>query len=380
MEIIQQVGSDLFNRFLQNPNLLIALVVFIFFLWLSRRVKRTVENWLDLGEGSEKAGQGLVRVLSVGTVLIGLLIAAVIAVPRFDPILAAWESLMTLDIAVDFTLALQKVVDMVNSLIVLLPNIIIGLMIFSFFRLASGWVQAAVRKVLKTSGRSDHAALIFGRLASYITSIGGVLVALVVVLPGFDPATLISGLGIGGVAIGFAFRDILQNFLAGLLLLMTDPFRIGDQIVVKGFEGTVEDIQTRATILKTYDGRRVVIPNGDLFTESVIVNTAYDKRRSQYDVGIGYEDNIELATSLILNTIPHIEGVLPEPAPDVQVVDLADSSINLRVRWWTDPQRSNVIQVRNKVLTTINSTLTSNGVNIPYPTQTVLFYNQTATS
>ena len=147
-----------------------------------------------------------------------------------------------------------------------------------------------------------------------------------VVLPGFDPATLISGLGIGGVAIGFAFRDILQNFLAGLLLLMTDPFRIGDQIVVKGFEGTVEDIQTRATILKTYDGRRVVIPNGDLFTESVIVNTAYDKRRSQYDVGTGYEDNIELATSLILNNISHIEGVLPDPAPDVQVVDLADSS------------------------------------------------------
>jgi uncharacterized membrane protein len=105
------------------------------------------------------------------------------------------------------------------------------------------------------------------------------------------------------VAIGFAFRDILQNFLAGILLLLTEPFRIDDQIIVKEFEGTVEDIQTRATMIRTYDGRRIVIPNAELFTESVIVNTAFEKRRLEYDVGIGYGDDIERAKALILEAI-----------------------------------------------------------------------------
>ena len=85
-------------------------------------------------------------------------------------------------------------------------------------------------------------------------------------------------LGIGSVAIGFAFRDILQNFLAGILLLVTQPFRIGDQIVASNYEGTVEDIQTRATFIRTYDGRHVVVPNADLFTDTVVVNTAFEHR------------------------------------------------------------------------------------------------------
>ena len=94
-----------------------------------------------------------------------------------------------------------------------------------------------------------------------------------IAIPSFQPAQLIQLLGISGVAIGFAFLDILQNFLAGILILLTEPFRLGDQIVVGGYEGTVEEIETRATSIRTYDGRRVVIPNSNLFTESVTVNT-----------------------------------------------------------------------------------------------------------
>jgi len=107
----------------------------------------------------------------------------------------------------------------------------------------------------------------------------GFLVAASIVAPSFQAADLIKILGIGGVAIGFAFQNILQNFLAGLLLLWGEPFRVGDEIKIDSYEGTVEDIQTRATIIKTYDERQVVIPNADLFTHSVIVNTAHDLRR-----------------------------------------------------------------------------------------------------
>ncbi|WP_229755789.1 mechanosensitive ion channel family protein, partial [Deinococcus soli (ex Cha et al. 2016)] len=103
----------------------------------------------------------------------------------------------------------------------------------------------------------------------------GVLVALTVVFPTLTAASLFGALGVRGVAIGFAFKDIFQNLLAGLLILITRPFRIGDQIVSGEHEGTVEDIQVRATLLHTYDNRRVVIPNSELYTNRVIVNTAY---------------------------------------------------------------------------------------------------------
>src|SRR5579859_5636717 len=109
------------------------------------------------------------------------------------------------------------------------------------------------------------------------------MVSISIVAPSFQVADLIKILGIGGVAIGFAFQNILQNFLAGLLPLWSQPFRVGDEIKIDAYEGTVEEIQTRATIVKTYDGRQVVISNSDLFTHAVIVNTALGSRRWQYD-------------------------------------------------------------------------------------------------
>jgi small-conductance mechanosensitive channel len=122
---------------------------------------------------------------------------------------------------------------------------------------------------------------------------------------------------------GFAFRDILQNFLAGILLLLTGPFRIGDQIVVKNFASAVEDIQVRTTTITTYDGRRVVIPNANLFAEAVMVNTAFDKRRLECDVGIGTSDDISRAKALILAAVCGLDGVLKDPPPEMLVVQLA---------------------------------------------------------
>ena len=205
--------------------------------------------------------------------------------------------------------------------------------------------------------------------------------ALSVALPSFQPGDVVQVLGISSVAIGFAFRDILQNFLAGILLLITQPFRIGDQIVAKGFEGTVEEIQTRATFIRTYDGRRVVIPNADLFTDTVVVNTAFAHRRLEYDVGIGYGDDVEQARALILKTVQSVEGVLSDPAPDVLLMDLAGSSVNLRVRWWiSPPQRADALDARDRVLSATKSALTAAGIDLPFPTQQVLFHDQTETT
>ncbi len=182
-------------------------------------------------------------------------------------------------------------------------------------------------------------------------------------------------LGVGSVAVGFAFRNVLENFLAGFLLLLSEPFQISDQIIVGDFEGTVENIEARATTIRTYDGRRVVIPNASLFTEPVTVNTAFDKRRSEYSVGTGYGDDVGQAMMLILEAIKEMEGVCDDPAPDVLVAELADFSVNVRARWWTDARREDVLAVKSGVVAAIKSRLLENGVDLPFPTQQILLRN-----
>jgi small conductance mechanosensitive channel len=172
---------------------------------------------------------------------------------------------------------------------------------------------------------------------------------------------LIKILGIGSVAIGFAFQNILQNFLAGLLLLWTEPFRLGDQIRLDNFEGTVEAIETRATTIKTYDGKRVVIPNADLFTRSVTINTAFESRRwdSQMEVQYPQKDLVALK-SQIVDTMRKTDGVLSDPAPEVMVVDLGDPRsdiVKIRVSWWTRPREHEMLTTYDRVLTAIRRTL-----------------------
>jgi len=170
----------------------------------------------------------------------------------------------------------------------------------------------------------------------------------------------------------------LQNFLAGILLLASEPFRIGDQIVIGSFEGTVEDIQTRATFIKTYDGRRVVIPNSNLFTNSVTVNTAHEQSRLEYDFCLGFGDDIAQAKVILLQVVQSVPGVLKEPAPDVLVVQLAESSINVRLRWWVQPPRQfDVLTSHDLVLEKAAAALLAAGIDIPFPTQQILFHDQT---
>ena len=179
----------------------------------------------------------------------------------------------------------------------------------------------------------------------------------------------------------FAFKDIFQNLLAGILLLIRHPFRAGDEITTGGgFTGTVESIETRATYIRTYDGQRIIVPNSVIYTETVTVITAYDLLRSHYDVGIGYGDDVTNAKAIALKAVQGIDDVLSDPAPDVLLWDLAGSSKNLRVRWWTRPKRSGVVQVRDQVLQAVSEALVGAGIDLPFPTTQVLFHDQTEAS
>lgn len=143
----------------------------------------------------------------------------------------------------------------------------------------------------------------------------------------------------------------------------------------------MEEIQTRATYIRTYDGRRVVIPNANLFVDSVTVNTAFEQRRIEYDVGIGYGDKISDAKQLIFEALEECDSVLADPAPEVLLVDLAASSVNLRVRWWIrPPRRVDTLNSQDEVLLAIKRKLNNNGIDLPFPTQQILFHDQTEES
>jgi small conductance mechanosensitive channel len=212
---------------------------------------------------------------------------------------------MDLDLGPAFT----RAQTIVNGLVAAIPSIMVALLVFAGFLLLAAIARNLAARLTEARLLAHrNAGLAVGRLAQGVVILLGLLVALSVALPTFKPGDVVQVLGIGSVAIGFAFRDILQNFLAGILLLLTQPFRIGDQIVASDYEGTVEDIQTRATFIRTYDGRRVVIPNADLFTDTVVVNTAFEHRRLEYDVGIGYSDDVDRARGVILEAVRSTAG------------------------------------------------------------------------
>ena len=279
---------------------------------------------------------------------------------------------------IEISTLLGKMQAMLNSFISLLPNLVLALIVFAIFFFVARTIKKVVRNLTRDRRQARNLGMVLGRLAQGITILVGLFIALSIVIPSLKAGDLVQLLGISGVAIGFAFRDILQNFLAGILILLTEPFQIDDQIVFKSFEGTVESIQTRATTIRTYDGRRIVIPNSELFTNSVTVNTAFEHRRLQYDVGIGYGDDIDQAKQLLLEAIYETDGVLETPAPDVIIVELAGSSVNIRARWWVaPPRRADVLDLQDQVLTNIKNKLTANGIDLPFPTQQILFHDQT---
>lgn len=273
-------------------------------------------------------------------------------------------------------ITLERLEGFVRGFWWILPNLGIALGVFLVFLLAAWGVRAAVLGAFRRSGRPDLAELL-GGFARWCILALGLLSVTAIVFPSVRPVDVLATLGIGSLAVGFAFKEILQNWLAGLLILLRQPFRQQDEIIVGEHEGTVERIAPRATSIRTYDGRRVLIPNSDVYTRAVVVNTAFDRRRSSYDIGIGYGDDVEVARSAILRALEAVDEIQSSPAPQVNAWELSRSTVNLRTFWWTAPQQGVIVETRGRVIAAIKGALSEAGVDLPFPTRVVLFHDQT---
>jgi small conductance mechanosensitive channel len=197
----------------------------------------------------------------------------------------------------------------------------------------------------------------------------GFLVVITILLPSMHPVDIFASLGIGSLAIGFVLKDILQNWIAGFLILLRRPFRRGDQIKVGEIEGTVQAVETRATLIKTFSGRLVIVPNIDIYTRAMTIHTAYESRRSELTVPVGLETPLDLVITTFQEALREVPDVLADPPPDVLPWAFNDNNVDVLVRWWTKPQRAFEVRTRAAVMFALKQASEATGIALPADTK-----------
>jgi small conductance mechanosensitive channel len=270
----------------------------------------------------------------------------------------------------------SSLLELVAQAVEFLPSFLVAIAILLITRYAVKPVRAITQTASDRVIKNPSLRLLVIQIAYVTTWIIGILFACVIAFPDLGLGDIIGLLGLGSVAIGFAFQDIFKNFLAGVLLLLNEPFRLNDQIVVNDYEGTVEQINIRSTEIRTYQGERVVIPNATVFTSSVRVLTDRPYRRTDLAIGLDYNTPLPRAVQVLLMALTDVEGVLSTPSAEVDVVGFGDSSIDFVVRYWTLPQKLHVRQTQTRVMMALKEACDRANFNIPYPIRSVYLFDQ----
>ena len=274
----------------------------------------------------------------------------------------------TYDQTVNTLATLQdQLVDMAEAFVRALPNMAIAIVI-----LLITWIVAriAVRGVSRAIGKTDMRPSL-QNLIDTVVKLGiwiiGLMIALIVVMPGMTPASLIAGLGIGAVAIGFAFQDIFENFLAGVLIMLREKMRIGDVIECEGIIGKVEHITLRETHVRKMSGEVTLVPNSILFKNPVEIFTDDNMRRHEVLAGVSYDTDLDQAAEVIRKAVESVDLVEVDKGIDVFAVEFNSSSVDFKVRWWAGSTPRNMWESKDKVIRAIKRALDDAGIEIPFP-------------
>lgn len=252
-----------------------------------------------------------------------------------------------------------------ESAIVVIPRVLAALLLIGLFWAVASGVRLVLRFIFARLISDLTVENLVKQVAYYAVWLLGIFLAADAL--GFEPATVAAGLGLGSLVLGFALKDVLSNFVSGLLILFTRPFRIGDQIVIDETEGTVERILLRATQIRTYDGRHVLVPNAEVFTSRITNNTAAPVRRATVTVPLPYDADLERAIAACIGAAAQADGVLPDPPPSVLLADLGQEDITAEVRFWADSRRSDFVATRARVRTAVIDAMRREGIDLPDP-------------
>ncbi|WP_296419366.1 mechanosensitive ion channel family protein [Pseudooctadecabacter sp.] len=269
---------------------------------------------------------------------------------------------------------LEQLRAIAEGAIAIAPQLLIAIVFLFITWGVSKLAQFVLRTSLdKTSLRKSLREL-FQLLMGILIWTIGVLVAMVIVFPNLTPSSILAGLGLGSVAIGFAFKDVFENFLAGIIILFRPQMRIGDHIECEDVEGKVEHIAIRETHIRQTDGQLVIVPNSILFKNPVWVRTDQDKRRVTVACGVAYDVDVDEAREVITRAVKGCDSVRHSDDP-VQIFaqEFGESSINFEVTWWTGSAPVDVRSSRDEVVAAVKRGLDEAGLEIPFPYRTLTF-------
>ncbi|MGB3796342.1 MAG: mechanosensitive ion channel family protein, partial [Alteraurantiacibacter sp.] len=201
----------------------------------------------------------------------------------------------------------------------------------------------------------------------------GIMLAMIVAIPGFTPTGMIAGLGVGALAIGFAFQDIFENFLAGILIMLREKMRIGDLIEVEGVLGKVEQITLRETYIRQLSNELTIMPNSMLFKNAVKILTDDTVRRNEVVVGVSYDTDLEEAQKAIEAAMATVDAVVKERPVIVYAQEFGGSSIDFLVQWYAQSAARDLRQTKSEAIKAIKKGLDAAGIDIPFPIQTNYF-------
>lgn len=271
------------------------------------------------------------------------------------------------------TILLRRVQEMGAELVRLLPQLGIALLVIIVTLVAAKFARRIAERLL---GRTE----LRGTLVNLVeTMIGvliwvlGVLIAMTVIFPGVTPANILAVLGLGSVAVGFAFKDIFENFLAGVLIMLRKRMRLGDVIECEQIEGRVEAISLRDTHLRRLNNELVIVPNAFLFKNPVRIITENKFRRHDVEVGVAYDVDLDAAAAVISKAVAQCDNISEDRPVEVYAKEFGDSSINFLVRWWAGSKPVDAHASRDQVVRAIKRALDDAGMEIPFPYRTLTF-------
>ena len=253
-------------------------------------------------------------------------------------------------------------------------NLVMALVIFIVGR----WIAKAIRNIVKRLMNKAEMDEILTNFVGNMLYFALLIVVVIAALDqlGINTTSVMAIFAAAGLAVGLALKDSLSNFSAGVMLVFFKPFKAGDFIEAAGITGVVEQLRIFSTVMRTGDNREITVPNSHIYGGTIVNFSARDTRRIDLIMGIGYDDDIRQAKSLINEAMSEDERILKDPEPVVLLMELADSSVNFAVRPWVNSPDYWV--VRGDLMERVKEKFDANGISIPYPQQDLHLYKADA--
>ena len=272
----------------------------------------------------------------------------------------------------ELTIIWNKLESWYIDLIDMMPNILVALLIFiSAFYVARG-IKYVVVKFLLAKWQNEELKAIFGRIIQITAVVLGFLFALSMVNLDKTVTSILAGVGVVGLALGFAFQDIAANFISGIFMASNKPFSIGDSVEINGMSGTVQAIKLRTTEIRTFDGNDLIIPNKQVLQNPIKNYTTSPSRRVDLAVGISYNDDLKKVKEVVVNSISEIDGIITDQGVEVFFTEFAGSSINFDVRFWIPfTMKADYLKFRSNAIEKIKTAFDREKISIPFPITTL---------